>query len=116
MGWGAAVRVVPTEQHGVAAAGVVVARMTGMLVGVAALAAWGLHRFHTLTAGLNTPLPFGKPPEQVEREVAAYRAAVNDALLTQYTEIFLITAFVCVAGAVLAMFVTGRDRDWHARY
>jgi MFS family permease len=107
----AALRVVPTEQHGVAAAGVVVARMTGMLVGVAALAAWGLHRFHTLTAELDTPLPFGKSPEQVEREVAAYRAAVNEALLTQYTEIFLITSFVCVAGAVLALFVTSRDRD-----
>lgn len=104
----AALRVVPTEQHGVAAAGVVVARMTGMLIGVAGLAAWGLHRFHTMTADLNTPLPFGKSPEQVEREVAAYRAAVNDALLAQYNEVFLITAFVCVAGAVLAVFVSGR--------
>ncbi|OLF10863.1 MFS transporter [Actinophytocola xinjiangensis] len=104
----AALRVVPTEQHGVAAAGVVVARMTGMLIGVAGLAAWGLHRFHTMTADLNTPLPFGKSPEQVEREVEAYRAAVNDALLTQYNEMFLITAFVCVAGAILAVFVTGR--------
>jgi MFS family permease len=107
----AALRVVPVSQHGVAAAGVVVARMTGMLVGVAALAAWGLHRFHTLTADLNTPLPFGKTPEQVERETAAYRAAVNEALLTQYTEIFLITSFVCVAGAALAFFVTARDRQ-----
>ncbi|WP_260195249.1 MFS transporter [Actinophytocola gossypii] len=112
----AALRVVPESQHGVAAAGVVVARMTGMLVGVAALAAWGLHRFHSLTAELDTPLPFGKPPEQAEAELAAYRAAVNDALLTQYTEIFFITAFVCVAGAVLALFVTGRDGwrgTWH---
>ncbi len=106
----AALRVVPASQHGVAAAGVVVARMTGMLVGVAALAAWGLHRFHALTATLNTPLPFGKSPEEVEREVAAYRAAVNAALLTQYTETFLITAFVCVFGAVLALFVGGRER------
>jgi MFS family permease len=107
----AALRVVPAAQHGVAAAGVVVARMTGMLVGVAALAAWGLHRFHTLTASLNTPLPFGKSPEEVAREVAAYRAAVNSALLTQYTEIFFITAFVCVAGAVMALFVGGRSRE-----
>ncbi|GAB3446933.1 MFS transporter [Actinophytocola sediminis] len=106
----AALRVVPTVQHGVAAAGVVVARMTGMLVGVAALAAWGLHRFHSLTADLNTPLPFGKSPEQAEEELAAYRAAVNDALLAQYTEIFLITSVVCLAGAVMAFFVTARRR------
>jgi MFS family permease len=104
----AALRVVPAAQHGVAAAGVVVARMTGMLIGVAALAAWGLHRFHSLTAGLDTPLPFGKPPEQVEREMAAYRYAVNEALLTQYSEIFLITAFVCVAGALVALAVGTR--------
>lgn len=106
----AALRVVPAVQHGVAAAGVVVARMTGMLVGVAALAALGLHRFHELTADLNTPLPFGKPPEQFERELATYRQAVNEALLTQYSEIFAITAVVCVAGAALALFI-GRSRD-----
>jgi MFS family permease len=105
----AALRVVPAAQHGVAAAGVVVARMTGMLVGVAALATWGLHRFHTLTATLNPPLPLGQPPAQLEREFAAYRSAVNSALLTQYTEIFFITAFVCVGGALLALLI-GRRR------
>ena len=104
----AALRVVPSEQHGVAAAGVVVARMTGMLIGVAALAAWGLHRFHTLTASLDTPLPFGKSPEEARREIAAYRSAVDSALLTQYTEIFLITSFICLGGAVLALFIVGR--------
>jgi hypothetical protein len=104
----AALRVVPSVQHGVAAAGVVVARMTGMLVGVAALAALGLHRFHSLTATLNTPLPFGKPEAQFDQEMAVYRAAVNDALLTQYTETFAITALVCVAGALLGLFIGGR--------
>lgn len=104
----AALRVVPAVQHGVAAAGVVVARMTGMLVGVAALAALGLHRFHSLTATLNTPLPFGKPEAQFEREMAVYRAAVDDALLTQYSETFAITAVVCVVGAALALLIGGR--------
>jgi MFS family permease len=107
----AALRVVPAVQHGVASAGVVVARMTGMLVGVAALAALGLHRFHSLTATLNTPLPFGKPDAQFEREMAVYRAAVNDALLTQYSETFAITALVCVAGAALALCIGGHQRE-----
>ena len=106
----AALRVVPAVQHGVASAGVVVARMTGMLVGVAALAALGLHRFHSLTATLDTPLPFGKPDAQFEQEMAVYRRAVNEALLTQYSETFAITAVVCVAGAVLALCIGGRPR------
>lgn len=104
----AALRVVPAVQHGVAAAGVVVARMTGMLVGVAALAALGLHRFHSLTATLDTPLPFNKTKAQFDHEMAVYRAAVNDALLTQYNETFLITAVVCVVGAVLGLLIGGR--------
>jgi MFS family permease len=110
----AALRVVPSVQHGVAAAGVVVARMTGMLVGVAALAALGLHRFHSLTATLDTPLPFGKSEAQFDQEMAVYRAAVNNALLTQYSETFAITAVVCVVGAVLGLFVGGRRSDAEA--
>jgi MFS family permease len=101
----AVLRAVPPSQHGIASAGVVVARMTGMLVGVAALSAWGLHRFHSLTANLQVPFPVGKPPEQAARELAEYTGAVDRALLTEYTEIFLITSVVCAAGALLALFL-----------
>ncbi|OLT44695.1 MFS transporter [Saccharomonospora sp. CUA-673] len=97
-------RVVPDGQHGVASAGIVVARMTGMLVGIAALSAWGLHRFHSITADLDVPLPMLYPDDDAyQRAMADYTAAVQDAMLTQYTEIFALTALVCLAGAALAL-------------
>jgi MFS family permease len=108
----AALRAVPAAQHGVASAGVVVARMTGMLIGVAALAAYGLHRFRVLTADLPTPLPFGIPAEEFDRRMAVYRKAVDAALLTEYREIFLLASAICLLGAVTAVAVGGR---WSVR-
>jgi MFS family permease len=103
-----ALRSVPALQHGIASAAVVVARMMGMLIGVAALGAWGFHRFHTLTAHLVTPLPIGMSHAEFARRLAAYLAAVKAALHAEYADIFWATAILCACAAVLALAIGGR--------
>jgi MFS family permease len=99
----AALRVVPSAQHGIASSLVVVARMTGMLIGVAALTAWGLYRFNQILA----TLPAAKAdtlPAKIAAEAERYRAA----FAMQYGSIFFITTIVCVVGAFFALFIGGR--------
>jgi MFS family permease len=99
----AVLRATPALQHGVASSAVVVARMMGMLIGVAALTAWGLHRFHELTAKLGFPLVFGKSPAEQRQLMDTYKAALQTALRTEYREIFLATAVICLAGAACGL-------------
>lgn len=99
---------VPESEHGVGSAAVVVARTTGMLIGVAALTAWGLHRFRELTATLNTPLPFGQTEDEFNAQFAVYERLLSDALVTQYREIFGICGVLCAVAAVGALSLPGR--------
>ena len=108
----AALRVVPAAQHGIASSAVVVARMTGMLVGVAALSAWGLYRFNQI---LQERLAAQPAPPRTDNPVGALAAgaarvekASIEAFALQYGEIFGITAIVCVVGAVLGLLISGR--------
>ncbi len=100
--------VVPAADHGVASSAVVVARTAGMLIGVAALTAWGLHRFRELTADLDTPLPFGQTEEAFRAAFAEYERLLTDALVTQYRELFGICGVLCVVAAGVALLMPGR--------
>jgi len=99
----AALRVVPAAQHGIASSLVVVARMTGMLVGVAALSAWGLYRFNQILATLPTP-----QSETLAAKIAAEGAKYKTAFAMQYGEMFWVTAIICVIGAVVGLFIAGK--------
>jgi len=101
----ATLRVVPPAQHGIASAAVVVARMIGMLVGLAALSAWGLYRFNQHLQTLPAQPGGNTLAERLAAEAARYR----EAYVLQYGEIFAITAVVCVVGALLGLLISGRS-------
>ncbi len=101
----ATLRVVPAAQHGIASAAVVVARMTGMLIGVAGLSAWGLYRFNQILAGLSAKLP---PNATLVERLAAQGAMYLKAFAMMYGDIFRVTAVVCVVGALLGLLIGGR--------
>ena len=100
----ATLRVVPAAQHGIASAAVVVARMIGMLIGIAALSAWGLYRFNQHLQSL----PSGPGADSLAERLAAEAARYREAYVLQYGEIFAITAIVCLVGALLGLLISGR--------
>jgi MFS family permease len=104
----AVLRIVPPAQHGVASAGVVVARTMGMLIGFASLTGWGLHRFHTVTADLAFPSPrniLAPTPEELAA-VDVYNAQLKVYLMGMYQEIFLATAIGCLVAAAVSFAIT----------
>jgi MFS family permease len=100
----AILRVVPDEDHGIASAALVVARMLGMLLGVSALAAWGLHKFDVIAGALKIPL-LGTAQDQLD-----YENALIAAYQSEFRSLFLVTAALCGIGALLTLLTGGRRK------
>ena len=100
----ATLRVVPAAQHGIASAAVVVARMIGMLIGIAALSAWGLYKFNQY---LQT-VPIKPGADTLAERLAAEAERYREAYVMQYGDIFMVTVIVCVVGALLGLLISGR--------
>ncbi|WP_327083258.1 MFS transporter [Mycolicibacterium celeriflavum] len=108
----ATLRVVPAAQHGIASAAVVVARMVGMLIGLAALTAWGLYKFNVYLQERLDALPAptaDSPGGLLAAQTARLSRATVEAYTMQYGVIFLATAVVCVVGALLGLLISGRN-------
>jgi MFS family permease len=90
------------QSHGLATSLVVLARTMGMLVGLSALTAFGLHRFHQI---LGTPVLTGDLKARVDQLAKLVAAA----FLQEYREIFTAAAAMC-ALAALVMLLTMNQR------
>jgi len=101
----ASLRVVPSAQHGIASAAVVVARMTGMLIGVAALSAWGFYRLPQLVSKLSTEVPANA---SLAQRILAQGILYRQAFAGMYGEIFKATVVVCVVGALFGLLISSR--------
>jgi MFS family permease len=92
------------QNHGLASSLVVLARTMGMLVGLSALTAFGLYRFHQIlgTPVLNDP--------DVRARIDHLARLVAAAFLQEYREIFGIAAGLCVVAAAVTFIAIGTRR------
>lgn len=92
------------EHHGLASSLVVLSRTMGMLIGLSALTAYGLYRFHQI---LGTPQ---LTDPDVRARVDHLERLVGAAFLQEYREIFVIAAGLCVLAALVAGLTIGRSQ------
>ncbi len=99
----------PQEYHATASSLVVVSRMLGMTLGLAALSAWGIEHFQALTSGLALPLPEpGQSPAEAAARMAGYVSDVQAAGLSLFQRFFQVAAVVALLALVPAAFMGGR--------
>ena len=90
------------ESHGLATSLVVLARTMGMLVGLSALTAFGLYRFHQI---LGTPI---LTDPSLRARVDHLARLVAAAFLQEYREIFIVAAALCALAAMVMVATIGQ--------
>ena len=86
------------QTHGLATSLVVLARTTGMLIGLSALTAFGLHRFHQILGS-----PVLTDPD-LRTRIKHLEQLVAAAFLQEYREIFVAAATMCLLAALVIAF------------
>ena len=85
---------VSQEQKGFASSMVVMARMIGMMLGMAAITAWGMERFHLATASLSLEEIMDTPDK------------LTASLLALFDNFFLASVFICAIAILPAIFLS----------
>ena len=88
----------PSDYWGAAASLVTASRMLGMALGLAALSAWGIERFYSLTADVN----IGSNFEETE-------AILIEAGVTVFQNLFMISGFLSLIAIVPALLMNVED-------
>jgi len=106
-----ALSAVKEDYRGTAASLVVVVRMMGMTLGLAALSAWGVGHFQVLAAGLEIPIPQpGEAQDAALARVVEYNDRLNAAGLSLFQDFFRIAAVVSVVALIPALLMR-EDRE-----
>jgi len=87
------------EQKGFASSMVVMARMIGMMIGMSAITAWGMERFHLATATLSLQDIIDTPQK------------LTDSLLALYNNFFLASVFICAIAILPAIFLARKKKS-----
>jgi MFS family permease len=90
------------QSHGLATSLVVLARTMGMLVGLSALTAFGLYRFHQI---LGTPVV---TDPDLKARIDHLARLVAAAFLQEYREIFSVAAAMCALSAIVMVATLGQ--------
>ena len=98
------------DYRATAASLVVVSRMLGMTLGLAALSAWGIGHFQALTAGLEFPIAgLDEPAAEFAARQAEYSAQLTGAGLTLFRDFFRVSAGAALLAIVPALAMRQRE-------
>lgn len=87
------------SENGIASSLIVMMRMIGMMIGMAAITAWGMERFHLMTATLTL------------KDIMDTPEKLTDSLLTLFNNFFLASMFICLVALIPAMFLSRNKKS-----
>jgi hypothetical protein len=88
-----------SKQRAIGSSIVVMTRMIGMIIGLAALSSWGMGSFQILTAGMTIEEIVNAPEEVVE------------ITLNLFHDFFFASIFICLAGIIPALWIRRKNQN-----